>query len=291
MSSSRSWPSRLVGAIAKSECVLFAGAGLPKHAYGLPLWGEFVKGVRDALDFDAHDDVTNVNIDQYRLEFLEYAKENHAYDYKNAVTSILSPSSGGTPKSYDLLTSMSFPAIITTNLDDAFERAFTNKCMPFKTVANDLDITKLVDRTGAAIIKMHGTVDGDQQVLTSTEYLDFDLNRKTMQALVLSYVTQHPLLVIGSGLSDPNFIKLHQISVDSLGRFKHPVFYVGDKVPRFVKEVWRKRNLVFVQVPHDELDEWLTGLHEQVRERANQLHRKLLEQKCSNSQSQERSWK
>lgn len=263
------WPNKLLTSIANNQCVLFAGAGLPKQAYGLPLWGEFVREVRDEIEFDDEDEVTDENIEQYRLEFLEYAKMKHAAEYVNAVNDALSPRAGGIPRSYDALTSMVFAAIITTNLDDAFERAFTNKSIPYVAVANDIDITKLADKSGAAVIKMHGSVNGEQQVLTSSEYLDFDLNRRTMQSLVLSYVTQHPMLIIGAGLSDPNFIKLHKISADSLGRFKEPTYYVGDRVPKFVKSVWKARNMIFVQVPHENLEEWLRKLHVKVQEKSD----------------------
>jgi hypothetical protein len=83
---------------------------------------------------------------------------------------------------------------------------------------------------------MHGSPDSQAQVLTLSEYQAFDLKSNAMKALVLSYLLRHPILIVGAGLTDPNFLKLYSIVHESFGRFHHPAFYVSDDMPAFCEK-------------------------------------------------------
>ena len=124
---------------------------------------------------------------------------------------------------------------------------------------------------GTPIVKMHGSINSDQQVLTLEEYHDFDIKRHAMRSLILSYLTQYPVLMLGTGLVDPNFQKLHSLVNQSLQGFQHPVYCVHSAVPKFVRDVWAKRNFRFIAVEHKDLTAWLIELSRRVQDRGGEI--------------------
>ena len=92
--------------------------------------------------------------------------------------------------------------------------------------------------------------------MTRFEYLEFDQRRHVMKAVVLSLFNQFPTLILGAGLTDENFLRIYGIAHSAMGLFKHHAFYVGAGLPQYVQDVWAKRQLIYIPVPHREL----TGL-------------------------------
>ena len=165
-----------------------------------------------------------------------------------------------------MIATLPWAAIVTTNLDTLLEDALEQAATSPVIVDSEEDLPRIGLSTGPLIIKMHGSATRDEgQILTRFEYLDFQQTRRAMQAIVLTLFSQFPVLVVGAGLTDPNFLAIYGIAESALHRFKRPTFYLGSGVPQFVKEVWRDRRMEFIDVPHSSLTEWLEDLAKQVR--------------------------
>ena len=260
-------PNSLIDRIAKGQCVLFVGSGLSKHCHGLPVWSEFIQKVRNNITHDDDEHVTDENIEHYRLEYLEFAKSRYPNQYRHALQVILATPINSLPKTFDFLTKLKFAAIITTNLDSVVEDSFAKSNRPVIVVSKEEDITKLADRKGTPIIKMHGSLEDSEHVLTLSEYQNFDLQSRAMQSLVVSYISQFPILILGAGLSDPNFNKLNSIVNSSIKKFQHVAYYVSPKLPKFVQIVWEKRGLKFLNVEHNDIDDWIESLFYKVKQK------------------------
>ena len=258
-------PPELVRTIAFGQCVLFAGAGLSRHTNGLATWGEFIQNIRQAIE-PHHGDVDDTNdghVAAYPLEYLEYAKQRYRPQYAAAVRRELSTGTTDVvQEAHRVIARLPWSAIVTTNLDTLLEDAFDRPVV----VSSEQDLSRIGLGHGPLVIKMHGTVADDAgQVLTRFEYQDFQQTRRAMQAVVLTLFSQFPVLVIGAGLTDQNFLSIYGTAESALQRYKRPTFYAGSEIPRFVAKVWNERGMVFLHVPHAQMSEWLVDLEKQVR--------------------------
>ncbi|HXB92722.1 MAG TPA: SIR2 family protein [Puia sp.] len=260
--------AELAAAVAGAKCVLFVGSGLSKHTHSLPTWSDFVESIwRNLSDIqDKRDDLSLEYIQKYPLEYLDYAKAKFPNRYYKAIEKELQVLSGGpTPEIYKIIASLPWAAIITTNLDTLLEDAFKQQGVEAIVVDNEEDLSNSGFQDGTLIIKMHGSVrNPSSQVMSRFEYLDFDYRRHGMKAIVLSLFTQYPLLILGAGLTDPNFLKIYGIAHEVMNKFKHKAFYVGYGIPRFVRQIWREKRFEFIKIPHDKLEGWSRQLKQHV---------------------------
>jgi hypothetical protein len=260
--------AELAYAVSEGKCVLFVGSGLSKHTSDLPVWSDFVKHIwRDLKLFDySESNLNEENIEAYPLEYLEYAKTAFSNRYYNLVQQQLQlEQAGPTPDIYKIIASLPWTAIITTNLDTLLEDAFKEQRVATIVVDSEEDLSNIGTQEGMLIIKMHGSVlNHHSQVLTRFEYLDFDYRRHGMKAIVLSLFTQFPTLIIGAGITDPNFLKIYGIAHQVMGQFKHNAYYLGYGVPKFVRKIWKEKKFDFIKVRHEDLTMWFKGLKEAV---------------------------
>jgi len=243
MASTAEIPHELIRTIADGQCVLFVGSGLSRHTYGLATWGEFIQNVRETLaaDHGTTDDTDEANVASYPLEYLEYAKLNFNSQYIAAVKSELSV--GGTvqaQQAHRVIASLPWSAIVTTNLDTLLEDSLEHPVV----VSSEKDLPQIGLASGPLLIKMHGSATTREgHVLTRFEYLEFLESRRAMQAIVLTLFSQFPVLVVGAGLTDPNFLTIYGMAESALRQWKRPTFYVGDGTPGFVKSIWGQRRM------------------------------------------------
>lgn len=257
------FPVNLVRSISSGRCLLFVGAGLSKLAHDLPTWFEFIDKLRRELPEDLEESgATREMVEKYHLEFIEYVKNNYAPQYSAMVNKMLShPPGAGLPGNlHKTLFKLPWAAIITTNLDCAIEDAYYELGREVTIIKSEEEISRVGLSHNPTIIKMHGSVGTGSQVLTQSEYLDFDTKSYAMRAMILSLFSQYPLLILGAGLSDPNFIKLYSIAHSVLGSFKHKAYYISNGVPKFLESVWGKRGMTFIDVKPYKLERWVINL-------------------------------
>jgi hypothetical protein len=91
-------------------------------------------------------------------------------------------------------------AIITTNYDQFIELLFPE----YQPVIGQQIIRGSAFSVGE-IFKIHGCVSAPESlVFTQTDYDDFIKRKKYLSAKLLTYFSEHPLLFIGYGATDPN---------------------------------------------------------------------------------------
>lgn len=264
---------KLARAIASRQCVLFVGAGISKLAYKLPTWEELVDGVaQDIADRDYNNQERD-EIQQYRLEYLEYLHNTKPHELEQCVRKRLT-SSGDSNISqiHKTIVSMPWHTIITTNVDTLLEEAFTSLGLDRIVIDSEQAISKIGYSNEPVIVKMHGSLDSKEYVLTQSQYLKFDQQRHATKAVVLSLLSRYPLLVLGAGLQDMNIQKLYAMANAALGGFQHPAYYVSRHVPAFVKHVWQQRGMEFFDVEHDNLSCWLEDVRKLAMQEQIRLH-------------------
>jgi hypothetical protein len=260
-------PTDLVDSIAASRCVLFVGAGLSKHAKGFPTWDELIDQLRGILPQETKDYIGIDDAHSFKLEFLEYVQKEYPLLFEQSLANTLKVRSSSTSRPHESIARMSFSAIITMNLDTLLEDAFDRLSRDPIVIETDDDIVRLAPKDGVPIFKMHGSFDRKEfRVLSLRDYERFDSTRRTMKAILLSYITQYPMLVIGAGLSDPNFLKLNGIVNQVHGGFKNQVFYLHPGLPAFVKTTWGARRFQFIECEYSAITDWLVDLAHRVDE-------------------------
>lgn len=261
-------PTQLINSVANAQCVLFVGAGLSKHAQGFPSWDELAVKILKSLPPEYKQGISEIDARNYKLEFFEYVKKRHPIQLEKALLNILKSSK--ISDAHRLIARMPFAAIITMNFDTLIEDAFRSRSREPIVIESDEDIVRLGPESGVPIFKMHGSLKNKNlQVLSLEDYERFD-QRKTMKAILLSYITRYPLLVLGAGLSDPNFLMLNGIIHQIHGGYKNPVFYLHPGLPNFVTSTWSEREFSFIECEHDKITDWLRLLAQDV-EKARQL--------------------
>jgi hypothetical protein len=262
-------PDRLVESIAEHRCVLFVGSGLSRHTHQLPVWNELVKDVSREFQPNLTDKEITRDVLPYKLEYLEWCKEHDQGLFNLVLKRILDTSSRGGPPSpiHRVIASLPWIAIVTINLDNLIEEAFNALNEPCIVVDTERRLAEVGVKAGTLILKMHGSFDKEDMVLTSSEYQTFDMERHAMQAMVISLFSQYPILIVGAGLQDPDFTKLYGVVYSSLRGFKQTCYYLSGPLPEFVKGVWQARKFEFLTTPHSELDAWFANLEIAVNKR------------------------
>ena len=172
--------------------------GKPATRKQAPLWADIAKRLADDLGVgkDRYDAPTLFEMYQ---EALGNAK------LRDALRATVDDSALVPGDAHDALAIYPCEAIVTTNcLDSLLDRA----CGPgWRRVVGDADLsassTSGQDRD---LIYLHGHRDSsDSWVMTRSQYEDFHRSRPVMVARVRQLLAQHPWLIVGFGMTDPNF--------------------------------------------------------------------------------------
>jgi len=165
-------PKELVAAVRQRSAVLFVGAG-PSISVGLPSWQSLIDHLTKELSLDPSD-LANSSASHYSLA--EYYRIVHGsigplrswMDRNWKVSEDLV----GRSKMHELIVSLDFPIIYTTNFDRNIEAAFAAHDRDFIKIANARDIAKIRERV-TQIVKFHGDFDDDDSlVVTETDYFN-----------------------------------------------------------------------------------------------------------------------
>lgn len=221
---SLTWPNVLVEALARSECVLFIGAGFTKNAKGSggksPVsWPELLDklldeiaprpsaGRRGSRAASIAGQIRNGDL-LWAAQALEaeFAEAGRLTDFKSLIAQTVDgPTSAhfqpGRP--HDALVSLDARTIVTTNYDKVLERLFGDG-YAYLTYKSD-NIAESIRTGKPVVLKLHGTTDDPQGLILTR--LDFALLRQhggqaltVMEALALT----RTVLFLGYGLDDPD---------------------------------------------------------------------------------------
>jgi hypothetical protein len=203
------------------NCILFVGAGLSvtgvrKNGKGLPTWKQLIQDmIEDLKDSEKCDEITLQKIgDQFqRNEYLKIAQifreKTRPDQYAAFLKEQLDPNDLTTSKVHELILSIDFKGIITTNFDCVFENQ-SNRLQPLIYPQGFEDISAF--RRHGFFAKIHGCIrntanPSENLILSEESFLSLRSSPK-YQTILKSLFLLHPLLTVGFSLTDPDFLGL-----------------------------------------------------------------------------------
>jgi hypothetical protein len=202
----------LAHSIKQRRAILFVGAGV-SMSVGLPSWQMLVEHMAETLGID-HDMVREPNLTYQMLAEYYRLKQGSIGPLRSWMDRNWSVSRERVEASrlHQLIVSLDFPIIYTTNYDRNLEVAFEIHQRAFVKVANAKDVAR-ASQDVTQIIKYHGDFDDDESlVLAETDYfnrLSFD---SPLDVKFRADALGRTILFIGYSMSDMNIrLLLHRL--------------------------------------------------------------------------------
>jgi hypothetical protein len=202
----------LAFSVHKRRAILFAGAGV-SMVVGLPSWRKLAEHMASELDLPPQrvaGPATGHQIlaEYYRLKQGSIGPLRSWMDREWSVSTERVQAS----RVHQLIVSLDFPIIYTTNYDRNLEAAFEIHQKAYVKIANARDVAK-ADLTETQIVKFHGDFDDDESlVITESDYftrLSFD---SPLDVKFRADGMGRTVLFIGYSMQDLNIrLLLHRI--------------------------------------------------------------------------------
>lgn len=265
----------LIDAIRKGNAVLFVGAGV-SMSVGAPSWNQLISHVATLVDYDPEifqglgDNLTLA--EYYYLTAGKLGKlrswmdvEWHSVDRHNAVKK---------SDLHQLLVTLPFSLVYTTNYDRYLEWACDEHKVPYTKITNVGDLVH--PSTGKMqIVKFHGDFEDDGSlVLTESSYFERLTFEGPLDIKLRADILGKTILFVGYSLADINvrylLYRLHKLWRDSAHADIKPSWYVFLTRPNAVQEhVLKSRDIVPIVSDMDDqtdgLKSFLENIHSQLR--------------------------
>jgi hypothetical protein len=202
----------LVTAIRNRQAILFAGAGV-SMTVGLPSWRTLVEHIADELGI-AREAVASADVNYLTLAEYYRIRQGSIGSLRSWMDRNWSIPDDvlATSKVHELICSLDFPIIYTTNFDRNLETAFQLKGKDFVKIVSAKDIARVRDGV-TQIVKFHGDFDDDPSiVIAETDYLDRLSFESPLDIKFRSDALGKTILFVGYSLSDLNIrFLLHRL--------------------------------------------------------------------------------
>lgn len=152
------------------------------------------------------------------------------------------------------LTEIAWHTILTMNYDTLIERAYRSSPGQgdVNMIYRDQDLARpKLPGTACDLIHLHGILeDAGSLVLTSEDYRRYHQTHTGMLTLVRQIFTQHPVLIIGFSLDDPNFYALNGWIHDLLRDAGRPpvICFQHQKASEAKRQHWRGQGVQIVNL-------------------------------------------
>jgi len=259
-------PDELIASVARSDAVLFIGAGLSMGA-GLPGWKELIAPLADRIGLPEH----------LRGDLLKVAQHYEGQRGRHALISYIKEqtdtSGKPTTENYRRLLRLGIRTWVTTNFDDLAEQALREARMRFKTVVRDSDLP-YASADQLTLLKLHGDSEQpDTIVITQQDYSTYFRRFPRVKEKLSGLLVEKTFLFVGYSISDPDFNQIQaEIGLDlqQHQRMAYAVFFDADA---FTLAELRSRNIQVLNItagPPADRSEQLGALLDQLIHRVDQ---------------------
>ena len=206
------YPRELIESVRQQSLVPFVGAGLSKPS-GIPTWLELLDRIIDDIEDTSLREQARTMLSEGRLTTLA-APVLHTVAAVGANYRrfrILRDSFDGPfqPNDYHrALAKLEPGTIVTTNYDRLVELTWQHLGQLVNIVWRDDQLPLYDEKRAVQIIKMHGTVDDSDMVLTASDYDTYAERRPLIYQFVASLFSTRTILFLGCSLTDPNLVSL-----------------------------------------------------------------------------------
>ena len=266
-------PLPLVKKLSRGNCTIFVGAGLSIPAE-LPSWPQLVArlkaGIRDCPEGSSPTDVA---------EFYEVLHEREGL--VRALLEAIPADAKPTPSHRHLL-ALRPQRVFTTNYDlllEAAAREAGTKYAVLRTNALPTD----GDEADLQIIKVHGDIaEPEQMVITSSNYYDFQHERRGLAGLLKAHLQYHASLFLGYGFGDPN-LKMLLSDIRRESPDERPTLYsLQLKLKPIIRKWFEKQDIHVIELPAEpgtraavrQVEGWLAALADEVAKERTTAERK-----------------
>jgi len=230
---------QLIQTYRAKRLILFVGAGV-SMGLGLPSWKQLVDHMAQELDYDP-DIFRTYGSDLTLAEFYRITKGQIGplrswMDREWHLPSIDISKS----RIHELIATLDFDLIYTTNYDRWIERAFDYYGRPYSKIAGVGDLTNIA-KTNTQIVKFHGDFDDDTSiVLDETSYFERLAFESPLDIKLRSDVLGRSVLFIGYSLNDINirylFYRFANLWKKSSRGMPQPMSFIFSTKPNPIQE-------------------------------------------------------
>lgn len=203
----------LARVVRDQRAILFAGAGV-SMSVGLPSWRQLIGHMGEELGLDqseflSADSSFHTLAEFYRLQKGSIGPLRSWMDRNWSVSEEKIRAS----RIHEIIVSLNFPIIYTTNYDATLETAFRVHGRHYVKIANTRDIAN-ANNNATQIVKFHGDFDDDQSlVIAETDYFDRLNFSSPLDIKFWADALGRTILFIGYSMSDLNIrLLLHKLS-------------------------------------------------------------------------------
>jgi hypothetical protein len=135
-----------------------------------------------------------------------------------------------------------FDTIYTTNFDLLLEGAFQRLKKPLRSIVGELQMPFHGGLLTASIVKMHGDLRHEEQiVITAEDYSNYLNNYPVIATHLAAQLITKTALFIGYSLSDPDFNNIRHVVQSRLGRFQRMAYVLAfDKAPEEIDSQFKE---------------------------------------------------
>jgi hypothetical protein len=203
-------PQDLIDAFEKGECVLFAGAGMSARA-GYPTWGTFLRNLLDwAIQSGAISQDTGRSLrssiaaqewDAVADSLVSALMEKSApefYDYLRKVFLDARP----VPATHRSIARMKFSAIMTTNFDELFEKAYASQGTSVYTPNDTESLFRSLTKREFFILHLYGTLGKKETIAVSPDQFEASVKaNRAFSEFMETLFFSRTIVFLGASLS------------------------------------------------------------------------------------------
>jgi formylglycine-generating enzyme required for sulfatase activity len=209
----------LVEQLCRGNCVLFVGAGISMGEGGLPSGRQLAKELAERCDYPGEDLSLN-RVAQYyedtidRASLLQYVCQRIREARRDPL------------ETHELIASLPFKIIVSTNYDCLIERALEAANTPYNVIVTDRQVPSW-DEDKVNLLKIHGCVSQwESIVIAKDDYWEFFDYRPNIANILSAEAARRSLLFVGHGLGDDDFNRIYLQVTRNLAEFRHKSYAV-----------------------------------------------------------------